>query len=62
MNTVQFEFADRIVVKCHCRIFIIDVGSALLTTLCVNNMKDIINETLFSTLIVIPISELEGKI
>jgi hypothetical protein len=52
MNTVQFEFADRIIVKCHCRIFIIDVGSALLTTLC---LKDIINETLFSTLIAIPI-------
>jgi hypothetical protein len=50
MNTVQFEFADRIVVS----IFIIDVRSALLTTL---RLKDIINETLFSTLIVIPISK-----
>ena len=59
MNKVQFEFADRIIVKCHCRIFIIDVGSALLTTLL---LKDIINETLFSTLIAIPISKLEGKI
>jgi len=52
MNTVQFEFADRIVV--NCRIFIIDVGTL--------RLKDIINETLFSTLIVIPISKLEGKI